>query len=588
MSPRPPYTLGLSALYHDSAAALVGPGGEVLAAAHEERFTRRRHDAAFPREAIAYCLAEAGIGPTDLSAIVFYEKPFTKFLDRFLINHIAEWPRSLAPFLEAVPSWMGEKFWLPYELAKAGLFRVPVRYVTHHESHAASAFLPSPFEQAAIVTCDGVGEWSTTTVGFGEGDDFVLTQEVRFPHSLGLLYSTMTAYLGFRVNSAEYKVMGLAPYGEPTMVDKFRKLCHLHADGSFHLDMRYFRFHRSLRMPTRALEELFGAPCRRGEDEPLTQFHKDCARSLQEFTNEAMLGLARRAHASFPGTKNLVMAGGVALNCVSNSYILEHGPFDNIWVQPAAGDAGGAVGGALMVAREIDPDFRRHEMAHVALGPAFGDAAIREAMEEQGLPYREMASDEELIEYLADRLVEQAIVGWFQGRMEYGPRALGNRSILADPRAPENRDRVNLAIKFRESFRPFAPAVPEDAVGDWFDWRGPSRFMLFTATTREPERLPAIAHVDASARLQTVTREHTPLYYDLHRAFERRTGVPVLINTSFNVRGEPIVCTPRDAVATFLGTHIDVLAMGRFVAEKREVPREALRVEAHRTAFKPD
>lgn len=578
------YILGISALYHDSAAVLV-KGGEIIAAGQEERFTRVRHDSSLPLNAVEFCLEHAGIDARDLACIVFYEKPQYKFLDRILTTSLATWPRALPVFLQVIPQWMGSKFWLPYDLKKIGDFRVPVRYVTHHESHAASAFLPTEFENAAIVTCDGVGEWSTTAIGHGEGNDFVLTHELRFPHSLGLLYSTMTSYLGFRVNSAEYKVMGLAPYGEPAMVDKFHKLMDLRDDGSFRMNMEYFRYHRSLRMPAKKLEELFGQPARKGEGEPMTQFHKDCARSLQEFTNDVMLRLARRAYAAFP-SKNLCLAGGVALNCVANSYIQELGPFENVWVQPAAGDAGGALGGALMASRELDPNFRRVPMEHVFLGPEFNETEYRNALDEQGLPYRQVSNDE-LVEYTARRLEEQAIAGWFQGRMEYGPRALGARSIIADPRDPKNRDRVNLAIKFRESFRPFAPAVPEDSVNEWFDWNRSSRFMLFTAPTRDPGKLPAIAHVDASARLQTIPRETSPLYYDLHRAFERRSGTPVLINTSFNVRGEPIVCTPRNAIDCFLGTHMDLLVLGPFLVEKKDVDPAKLKME-HRHEFAPD
>jgi len=578
------YILGISALYHDSAAALV-KGGRIIAAAQEERFSRLRHDSSLPLNAVEYCLEEGGVSPEELAAIVFYEKPHTKFLDRILTTSLATWPRSLPVFLQAIPQWMGMKFWLPYDLKKIGGFQVPVRYVTHHESHAASAFLPSGFQDAAIVTADGVGEWSTTTAGHGKGKDFVLTHEIRFPHSLGLLYSTMTAYLGFRVNSAEYKVMGLAPYGEPTMVDKFHELVDLREDGSFRMRMEYFRYHRSLYMPTEKLERLFGRPARKGEAEPLEQFHKDCARSLQEFINEAMLRLARRAHEAFP-SRNLCIAGGVGLNCVSNSYILEHGPFENIFVQPAAGDAGGALGAALMASRELDPEFERQPLEDVYLGPEFTEQRIQTALDEYGLSGKRMER-EEFLDYTARRLEEQSIVGWFQGRMEFGPRALGSRSIIADPRHPENRDRVNLAIKFRESFRPFAPAVPEDSVSEWFQWDRPSRYMLFTAATREPEKLPAIAHVDRSARLQTIPRGRNPLYYDLHRAFERRAGTPVLINTSFNVRGEPIVCTPQNAIDCFLGTHMDLLAIGPFVVEKKDVDPKLLKME-RRYEFAPD
>ncbi len=571
-------------MYHDSAAALVR-GGEVVAAAQEERFTRVRHDARFPEEAIAFCLGEGGIEGRDLAAIAFYEKPMYKFLDRILTTSLGTWPRSMRVFLEALPQWMSSKLWVPYDLEKVGRFRVPVRYTTHHESHAASAFLPSPFEEAAIVTVDGVGEWSTTTIGHGRGNDFVLTHELRFPHSLGLLYSTITAYLGFKVNSAEYKVMGLAPYGEPTLVEKFRELMDVRPDGSFRMRMEFFRYHRSLYMPTARLERHFGRKTRDWKKEPVEQFHKDVARSLQEFTNEVMLGLARRAHAAFP-SRHLCLAGGVALNCVSNSYILEHGPFEKIWVQPAAGDAGGALGAALMTSREVDPGFERRPLEHVYLGPVYTDEEIEGALEKAGLPF-ERIDGSGYVEHVARRLDEQAIVGWFQGAMEFGPRALGARSIIADARRPENRDRVNLAIKFRESFRPFAPAVPEDSVSEWFHWDGPARFMLFTAATREPGRLPAITHVDGSARLQTIPRETMPLYYDLHRAFERRSGTPVLINTSFNVRGEPIVCSPADAIACFLGTHMDVLAIGPFVVEKARVDPSLLNPERPRE-FAPD
>lgn len=576
--------LGISALFHDSAAAVVS-SGRVITAAQEERFTRIRHDPALPVRAVEYCLADAGLAPQDLEAIVFYEWPFVKFLDRIMKSHLATWPLSLPAFLEAIPQWMGSKFWSPYDIQRLVDFKAPLKFVGHHESHAASAFFPSPFEEAAILTVDGVGEWSTTAIGRGSGKSMALSQELRFPHSLGLLYSTLTAYLGFKVNSAEYKVMGLAPYGEPTMMDKMRQLVDLKPDGSFRLDMRYFRFHRSLRMPTRAMERLFGQPTRRGEDEPLTQFHKDCARSLQELTNEIMLGLARRAHAAHP-SRNLCMAGGVALNCVSNSYILEHGPFDEIFVQPAAGDAGGALGAALLYDARTNTEFERHAMEHVQLGPQFGEADIRAVLEAEGVVGR-MLEESELIEQTAQAIADQKIVGWFQGRMEYGPRALGNRSILADPRFPGNRDRVNLAIKFREGFRPFAPSCPVEDASAWFGWDRPSPYMLFTAPGRVPDRIPAVCHVDASARLQTVDARVNPRYHVLHKAFEAITGVPVLINTSFNVRGEPIICTPRDAWNCFVGTNMDMLVMDRFVVDKSDLDERHLRPE-HAASFGKD
>jgi carbamoyltransferase len=535
--------LGISAFYHDAAAALLSDG-RLVAAAHEERFTRKRHDPDLPSNAARYCLEAGGLRTEDLDYVAFYDKPFVKF-ERILLTYISTFPRSL---------YEGE-----------------VLFAEHHQSHAASAFLASPFEEAAIVTCDGVGEWATTTQGVGRGNSFELMREIRFPHSLGLLYSAFTYYLGFKVNSAEYKVMGAAPYGTPKYADRIlEELVDMRADGSFKLNMKYFAYDYGLTMTNPRFEALFGQP-RRAPDAKIEQFHWDVAASVQLVTEEIVLRIVRDLHER-TGMKNLCMAGGVALNCVANGRIIREGPFEQLWVQPAAGDAGGALGAALFVHNAVLGKPRNFRMDHAYWGPAYSDETIRRYLDARGAPYRTLSRDE-MIRESARRLEEdQAVIGWFQGRMEWGPRALGSRSILADARNESNWKRVNLKIKFRESFRPFAPAVLAEKTGDWFEIDRESPYMLLVCQVKEDRSIPAVTHVDGSARLQTVSREVHPEFYDLLAEFDRRSGCPVLINTSFNVRGEPIVCTPEDAYLCFMRTNMDVLVLGHQILLKQEQP----------------
>lgn len=576
--------LGISCFYHDSAAALLRDG-VLIAAAQEERFTRQRHDQNFPVNAIRYCLETAGIRASELDYIVFYDKPLVKF-ERILSTYIATFPRSLPSFLKAMPIWLKDKIWIPQTIKNELSYEGEILFTEHHISHAASAFLVSPFEKAAILTIDGVGEWETSTYGAGKGTDIVLSNAMHFPHSLGLLYSAFTYYLGFRVNSAEYKVMGLAPYGEPVFYDKImNELLHVGEDGGFRINMKYFSYDYGLTMTSGAFDRFMGQPRREPESE-LSQFYKDVAASLQKVTDEIVVRMAR-AIARDTGETRLCMAGGVALNCVSNSKILEHTPFREVFVQPAAGDAGGAVGAAFYAYNTVLGNPRSYVMTDVFLGPEFDDSAIEQFLRTLEVPFKKY-TQEELLTETARLLADQKVVGWFQGRMEFGPRALGSRSILADARNPKNQSIVNLKIKFRESFRPFAPAVLEDRVSDYFVWDRPSPYMLFVATVREDKReIPAVTHLDGSARLQTVSRSQHPLFYDLLKEFEKQTGCPVLINTSFNVRGEPIVCTPEDAWKCFLRTEMDHLVLGSFILDKAEmtaVDRTAVMAEA----FKPD
>jgi len=561
--------LGISSFYHDSAAALLSDG-RLVAAAHEERFTRKRHDPDLPRQATRYCLEQAGIAIDDLDYVVFYDKPFVKF-ERILVTYLATFPRSLPSFTKSMPIWLKEKLWVPRMIHEHLGFDGEVLFAEHHQSHAASAFLPSPFEEAAILTCDGVGEWATTTQGIGRGNQFELLKEVRFPHSLGLLYSAFTYYLGFKVNSAEYKVMGAAPYGEPRFVDTIlRELVDLREDGSFKLNMRYFAYDYGLTMTNHRFAQLFGQP-RREPEARMEQFHWDVAASIQKVTEEIVLRIVRDLHRR-TGMRNLCMAGGVALNCVANGRIVREGPFEQLWVQPAAGDAGGALGAALFAHNAVLGKPRSFRMDHAFWGPAWSDDAIRRFLDARGAPYRSL-SREQMIEETARVLdEEQAVIGWFQGRMEWGPRSLGSRSILADARNQENWKRVNLKIKFRESFRPFAPAVLAEKASEWFDIDRESPYMLLVCQVREGRQIPAVTHVDGSARLQTVTRDAHPEFYDLLQAFDRRTGCPVLINTSFNVRGEPIVCSPEDAYLCFMRTNMDVLVLGNQILRKQEQP----------------
>jgi len=595
--------LGISAFYHDSAAALV-VDGEIVAAAQEERFTRIKHDHCFPQHAIDYCLQEAGLTPDQLNYVGFYDKPFTKF-ERLIETYLQFAPRGYRSFRQAMPLWLKEKLHLPREMRNGLKEQYKGRFVftDHHESHAASAFFPSPFDEAAIITFDGVGEWSTTCYGSGRGNRIHLDQELRFPHSLGLLYSSFTYYCGFRVNSGEYKLMGLAPYGRPVYADLIReKLLDLKDDGSFRMDMSYFNYCQGLTMTGPKFDRLFGGPARKPESK-LTQREMDLAASVQEVTEEIMLKTAAHVHEATK-MKNLVMAGGVALNCVGNGRILRESPFEQVWIQPAAGDAGGALGTALFIWYQLldkprNPEGRDQQHGS-RLGPEYSDAEILACLEKEGANARSFESDAELCEYVAGLIAEENVIGWFQGRMEFGPRALGSRSIIGDARSPKMQSVMNLKIKFRESFRPFAPIVLREHVHEYFDMREgeDSPYMLLVAPVREDRRspelgaeyeqafgieklnycrseIPAVTHVDYSARVQTVDEERDPLLHQLMTKFYEQTGCSVMINTSFNVRGEPIVCTPEDAYRCFLMTDIDVLVLGRHVIEKKHLDRTA-------------
>jgi carbamoyltransferase len=564
------YVLGISCFYHDSAAALL-KDGEIVAACQEERLSRKKHDSDFPARAVRYVLKEAGIRPEQLDAVGFYDKPLLKF-ERMLATYVATFPRSFNSFRKAIPLWLHEKLWVPSTIRKElKPYKGPILFAEHHMSHAASCFLPSPFEEAAILTVDGVGEWATASFGVGKGSDITLFKEIRFPHSLGLLYSAFTYYLGFKVNSAEYKVMGLAPYGKPVHFERIMKeMVHLNEDGSFKIDMKYFSYDSGLTMTNGAFNEFFGGPPRKAETW-MAEREFDIAASVQKVCEEVVLKMVRYIHRE-TGLPNLCMAGGVALNCVANGRIVRETPMKNLFVQPAAGDAGGAVGVAHYIYNTVHKRPRGKAWTHAYLGPAFSDAEIAQYLESTGARYRTL-SDRELVERTARLLSEGNVVGWFQGRMEFGPRALGGRSILADPRDPKMRDTLNMKIKFREGFRPFAPSVLEDKAKEWFETDCDSPYMLLVAQVREGKRvIPSVTHVDNSARLQTVTRAESPLYYDLIAEFGRLTGVPLVINTSFNVRGEPIVCTPHDAHLCFMRTDMDQLVMGHHLLEKKEQP----------------
>ena len=596
------YILGVSAYYHDSAAALL-KDGEILAAAQEERFTRKKHDPGFPGKAIHYCLNEEGITLRDVSRVIFYDKPLIKF-ERLLETYLAYAPKGIRSFIAAMPVWLKEKLYLKSTLKRefAALSGMkpselpPLLFAEHHQSHAASAFFPSPFEEAAVLCLDGVGEWATTSVWRGRGNTLEPLWEIDFPHSLGLLYSAFTYYTGFKVNSGEYKLMGLAPYGRPEYVDRIKgRLIDLKDDGTFRLDMRYFNYATGLTMTNRRFDALFGGPPRKPET-PITQREMDIAASIQAVTEEVVARLAATAHRE-TGLKNLCLAGGVALNCVSNGKLLRAGPFENLWIQPAAGDAGGALG-AAQVARHIYDGRPRavnggDAMRGAYLGPRFDDAAITSYLDSVNASYRRL-DDAELMPLLAKTLADENVVGWFQGRMEFGPRALGGRSILGDPRSEKMQTMMNLKIKYRESFRPFAPSVLREDVGDWFEHDADSPYMLLTASVKESVRtemteaqqalfgieklkikrsqIPAVTHVDYSARIQTVHEETNPRYHALIRAFKAETGCPVIVNTSFNVRGEPIVCTPEDAYRCFIRTEMDYLVLENYLLAKPDQP----------------
>jgi carbamoyltransferase len=558
------YILGISCYYHDSAAALL-KDGQIIAAAQEERFTRIRHDQDFPAQAIKYCLKQAGITIDQVDYVGFYDKPLIKF-ERILQTYIATWPRSFPSFIKSVPMWLNKKLWIPSMIKKELDFDGDVLMIEHHLSHAASSYLVSPYKDAAIVTVDGVGEWATSTICHGVGNDINILKEVRFPHSLGLLYSAYTYYLGFKVNSAEYKVMGLAPYGEPKYVDKVMETITYNDDGSFKMNMKYFAYDYGLRMTNKNFEQLFGQKTREPESK-LEQFHKDVAMSVQVVTEEIVLRMVRHAH-ELTGSKNLCMAGGVALNCVANGRVVKETPYKDVFIQPAAGDAGGAVGVATYLYHTVLGNERKWEWEHAYLGPEYSTDEIRKFLDEQGIVYKEFDEDG-MLDATVQALIDQKTIGWFQGRMEFGPRALGARSIIADARNPENKTVVNLKIKFRESFRPFAPSVLEEKCNEWFELDIPSPYMLLVADVREGKRtIPAVTHVDQSARIQTVNEREHKRYYHLIKRFDEKTGCPLIINTSFNVRGEPIVCKPDEAYTCFMRTNMDVLVLDKFVMYK--------------------
>jgi len=603
--------LGISAYYHDAAACLLRDG-ELIAAVQEERFTRKKHDPSFPIHAIRYCLAEGGVKRGQLDAVAFYDKPILKF-SRIMETYLAVAPRGLVSFLKSVPLWASQKLWLPAEiqteLERLGVGKDWELFMTeHHQSHAASAFFPSPFEEAAILTVDGVGEWSTSCLGQGKGNRVQLFEETRFPHSLGLLYSAFTYFTGFKVNSGEYKLMGLAPYGDPIYVDRIREhLIDIKEDGSFRMNMKYFGYLTGLTMTNERFTQLFDGPPRKPES-PLTRREAHLARSIQEITEEIVLRMARHARER-TGISRLCLAGGVALNCVANGRLVREGPFEEIWIQPAAGDAGGAVGAALFVWHQLMEEERRSDGVHdsmkgALLGPSFSENQIGEFLDAKQYPH-ERLSEEEWADRIAELLDQQKVVGLLQGRMEFGPRALGSRSILGDPRSETMQSIMNLKVKMRESFRPFAPAVLRERAGDYFDLDRESPYMLLVAPVTEAIRLnpqgdensisirervhrkrssvPAVTHVDYSARVQTVSPEIHPAFHSILSAFEKRTGCGLVINTSFNQRGEPIVCTPEDAYNCFMRTGMDVLVLGPFLLFKEDQP-DSSKDTAMRTA----
>ncbi|PWQ99777.1 carbamoyltransferase family protein [Leucothrix pacifica] len=602
----PQYILGISAYYHDSAAALIRDG-QLISAAQEERFSRKKHDPGFPKASIEYCLKQADIKLGDVAHIVFYDKPLLKF-ERLLETYLAYAPRGFRSFMMAIPIWIKEKLFLKKTLRRSlsELSGIPeaelpgLLFTEHHQSHAASAFFPSPYESAAVMCLDGVGEWATTSVWIGNGNTLTPQWEIDFPHSLGLLYSAFTYYTGFRVNSGEYKLMGLAPYGEPKYVDVIlENLLDLKDDGTFRLNMRYFNYATGLTMTNKRFADLFGAPAREPEAE-LTQREMDIARSIQVVTEEVVLRLARTVHKE-TGQKHLCLAGGVALNCVANGRLLREGPFESIWIQPASGDAGGAIGAALSAHHEYQEKPRHRPlqarqmdaMQGAYLGPEYSAEEIKSYLDSVGAKYQELGNDE-IFTQVANHLDDEKVIGWFAGRMEFGPRALGGRSIIGDARSQKMQSIMNLKIKYRESFRPFAPIIKHDKVSEWFEHKGASPYMLIVAPVREDKRklmteeetklfgidklniprseIPAVTHVDYSARLQTVHPQTNPRFYKLLDTFESKTGCPLLVNTSFNVRGEPIVNTPEDAYRCFMRTEMDFLVLENFLIDKTSQP----------------
>ncbi|MAJ33983.1 MAG: hypothetical protein CMF95_05565 [Candidatus Marinimicrobia bacterium] len=587
------YILGISSYYHDSAACLL-KDGEIIAAAQEERFTRKKHDQNFPSNAIKYCLSEAGINSSDLEIVAFYDKPFLKF-ERILETYLAFAPKGLGSFLKAIPLWIKKKLWIK-ELIKDELdYSGTILFPEHHASHAASAFYASPFQNAAFLTMDGVGEWATTSYGIGNGNKMEMLADIKFPHSLGLLYSAITYYTGFRVNSGEYKVMGLAPYGEPKYKDLiYKHLIDVKDDGSFIMDMSYFNYSVGLTMTNQKFDNLFGGSPREPESE-LTQKEMDIARSVQEVTEEIVMKMAKHVRKTTK-KKYLCLAGGVALNCVSNGKLLRSGLFDDIYIQPAAGDAGGALGCALIawyqhLGNERHADGKNDFMKGAYLGPEFSNDEIKEYLDKKGYSYQKL-EDKDLPEHIADLIADQKVIGWFQGRMEFGPRALGARTIIGDSRSAETQKTINLKIKYRESFRPFAPSVREENISEYFDIDRPSPYMLLVADvhkdkqlkmTKEQEgyfglkklniarsEIPAVTHVDYSARIQSVSKQTNPRYHEMLTQFNNKYGCAVVVNTSFNVRGEPIVCTPKDAYLCFMRTEMDYLILNNYLLKKED------------------
>lgn len=584
--------LGISSFYHDSAACLVRDG-EIIAAVQEERFTRKKHDFNFPINSIRWCLEKAKVNSEELDFVVFYDKPLIKF-ERILDTYLAYAPSGIRQFTQAMPLWLKQKLWIPDLIRKELNYKGKILFTEHHESHAASAFYPSPFQEAAFLTMDGVGEWDTASFGIGKGNEIEIQYTLKFPHSLGLLYSAFTYYTGFKVNSGEYKLMGLAPYGEPKYLKLILdNLIDIKADGSFKLNMKYFGYCNGMRMTNWRFEKLFGGSARKSESR-ITQKDMDIAASIQKVTEEIMLKMARHVH-KVTAQDKLCLAGGVALNCVGNGRILKEGPFKEIWIQPASGDAGGAIGAALLVwhkylnnKREADNKNDRQRASF--LGPDYSDEYIENYLKKENISYRKL-NYAEIPQIISDLVIAGKVIGWFQGRLEFGPRALGARSIIGDARSLEMQSKMNLKIKYRESFRPFAPTVLKENVAEWFDLDRESPYMLLVAPVKKEKRydrddrkdlrgfeklklkrsvVPAITHVDYSARIQTLKREDHPLYYDMIEAFYKKTGCPLIINTSFNVRGEPLVCAPLDAFKCFMRTEMDYLIMGSFLLDKQE------------------
>lgn len=575
------YILGISCYYHDASAALL-KDGEIVAAAEEERFTRKKHDTSFPINAIAYCLQSQNITIQEIAYIGFYEKPLLKF-ERVLSQHLEMFPYSIKTFLSSMPSWITEKLRIIRTIRKKLKYPEDVLFIEHHLAHAASSFLISPFEKAAILTIDGVGEWTTTTYGIGEGNEINLMKEIKFPHSIGLLYSTITAYLGFSVNNSEYKIMGLSPYGlmdreKNEYYSKLKQVIDIKEDGSYRLNMDYFIYHYADRMPSRKLCKLLGGPVRRPEAE-ITQRHKDIAAALQMITEEAITKMLNHLH-NETKCDNLVIAGGVALNSVYNGKILRSTPFQKVWIHPNASDGGTSIGVASYIYNTVLGHKRNYAMAHAYLGPEFSANEIKAFLDANEIKYSEFENEKELVQKTAELINDNHVVGWFQGRMEWGPRALGSRSILSNACNPKMQEILNLKVKHREQFRPFAPAVCEDDALKYFECDmpipEPTDFMLMVYPIKKEwrSRIPAVTHVDGSGRLQTIRRQQNPLYYDLIKEFGRRSGIPIMINTSFNIRGEPIICNPYDAYKCMMGTGIDYLVIDRFIIKREDNPQD--------------